>query len=363
MIVERTLYYAKSGMADRVLAVRRRASDIRVGLGLTPGVIMTRRAGFADGPDVTWQAEFPDAECHAADLAARQGSPEFDAVRTDMGPLLERFERQVFDSVPPRADAHWAGSIDLANVPIVPERLPFSSHGRELIGFLFRPPGPGPFPAMVYNHGSGVTQGTQDQCKPTIAATLMSWGIAAFLPHRRGYGESPGTPWRNDVAAAFGTEDYDTQLAARLDAESDDVVAAGAFLRTRPDIRAEHIGVMGSSFGGTNTLLAAAKEPAFRCAVDFAGAAMNWERTPALRRLMTVAALALTQPIFFIQADNDYSTAPTRDLADALRHTGKVVQARVYPAFGLTREEGHLFERNGPMIWGPDVRRFLERWL
>ena len=40
---------------------------------------------------------------------------------------------------------------------------------------------------------------------------------------------------------------------------------------------------MGSSFGGINTLFAAAKTDRFRCAVEFAGAAMNWDRTPALR--------------------------------------------------------------------------------
>ena len=78
---------------------------------------------------------------------------------------------------------------------------------------------------------------------------------------------------------------------------------------------------------------------------------------------MTEAALRLTQPIFFIQAENDYSTGPTRDLSAALEGSGKTVESRIYPGFGLTKDEGHLFERTGTMIWGPDVRAFLERWL
>jgi dienelactone hydrolase len=124
-----------------------------------------------------------------------------------------------------------------------------------------------------------------------------------------------------------------------------------------------HIGVIGSSFGGTVTLLAAAKSARFRCAVEFAGAAMNWERTPRLRALMLDAASRLTQPIFFIQAANDYSARPTIELAASLEGTGKVVESKVYPAFGLTKDEGHLLYIQGPAFWGDDVRRFLERWL
>jgi len=92
------------------------------------------------------------------------------------------------------------------------------------------------------------------------AAMLASWGIASFLPHRRGYGNSPGPAWREDVPATPGTKDYDDQLFARLDAESDDVIAALAHVSALPQVKPDHIGVMGSSFGGTNTLFAASNK-------------------------------------------------------------------------------------------------------
>ena len=100
-----------------------------------------------------------------------------------------------------------------------------------------------------------------------------------------------------EVSAPFGTAEYDKALAARLDGESDDVRGRAATIS--PACRrsiAAHIGVMGSSFGGTVTLLAASKSDRFRCAVDFAGAAMNWEKTPGLRALMIGAAQRLTRP-------------------------------------------------------------------
>jgi len=120
---------------------------------------------------------------------------------------------------------------------------------------------------------------------------------------------------------------------------------------------------MGSSFGGVNTLLASAKSNFFQCAVEFAGAAMNWDRTPGLRALMTEAALRLTIPIFLIQAENDYSIRPTQELAQALEGSGVVYQTKIFPPFGITAHEGHLFERDGGRIWAPEVRRFLERHL
>ncbi|MGE0005183.1 MAG: alpha/beta hydrolase family protein [Parvibaculaceae bacterium] len=361
MIVERTHYFAGTSR-DEVLAIRRQASAVRVAIGLPAGRIFIGAGDGPDQPDVIWECGFADRAAHQADLDARAASPDFSAVRDKMRAATRRFSRQVFeDDAAPLANG--LAHLSLAGLPVAPREIGFSNAGYELKGYLFLPPGEGPFPAMICNHGSGIDKGTFDVCRPGAAALLASWGIASFLPHRRGYGNSTGPGWREEASAEFGTPEYDAQVSARLDRESDDVVAALSVIAEMPEIRQDHIGVMGSSFGGINTLLSAAKAPRFRCAVEFAGAAMNWERTPALRRLMTEAALRLTRPIFFIQAGNDYSTRPTSELAAALAPTGKTVWSRIYPAFGLTPMEGHLFESTGSRLWADDVRVFLERFL
>jgi dienelactone hydrolase len=359
MIVETTHYYAKPGRAAEVLAIRREASRIRVALGLPAGTIYVRSSG--EGPDVSWDCAFPDEAAHAADLLARDRSPDFEKVRARQRDAIVRFERHI-----QRRDADgpdWWGDVSLDGHPVVPTEHVFRSGALELKGYLYLPPGKGPFPCMLLNHGSGVNQGTLDVSRPGTASWLMSWGIASFLAHRRGYGNSPGTPWREDCPAPFGTDEYDDQLARRLDAESGDVLAALTYLETLPVVAPARIGVMGSSFGGTNTLLAASKTDRFRCAVEFAGAAMNWDRTPRLRELMLKAAQKVTCPIFYIQAANDYSIRPTIEIADSLKHARTVVQSKIYPAHGINNHEGHLLESTGQLRWGPDVRRFLERWL
>lgn len=358
MLIERTHYYAKSGRAAEVLATRRRASEIRVTLGLPHGRILAKADPRADGPDVTWECTFPDAAAQAEDLAARGRSPEFEAVRARMTTLIDRFERLAFVE----DDGYSVAEPDSAR-PVVPFEVSVPSGEGPLAAFLYLPAGPGLFPGLVLNHGSTIEPGSSDFCRPGTAAILTAWGYAVLLPHRRGYGNSAGATWRQDVASDFGTAEYDQALARRLVREAADVVAAVGWLGTRREVDAGRMAVIGSSFGGTVSLLAAARLPGLRCAVDFAGAAMNWERTSALRTAMLEAARQLAVPICLVQAANDYSTAPTRELAAELRQHGKVHAARVFPPFGLTADEGHLFFQNGAPIWGPWVRAFLDRWM
>lgn len=360
MIVERTCYLPKPGKVAEVLATRRRASAVRVAEGLPAGTIFE---GDIDGtPWIFWEAQFASVAEHDADLAMRDRSEAFAAVRAEMRTLIAHFDRVVMRPV-----SGPEGSVlvdtDIEGVPIQPVEHTFRSGGLDLSGFLFLPPGEGPFPLMITNHGSSIHQGTTDLCRPGVAALLMSWGVASFLPHRRGYGNSPGTPWREEIAAEFGTALYDERLAARLDGESDDVIAALDHVSDLPEVDADHIGVMGSSFGGTVTLFAAAKSPRFRCAVEFAGAAMNWEKTPALRSSMHAAAERLTAPIFFLQAANDYSVRPTIELAEGLAGAAVRVESKVYPPLGLSRDEGHFLYRDGIVVWSADVKRFLGEHL
>jgi dienelactone hydrolase len=361
-VIERTHYFALPGHADAVLARRRRACLVRLAEGLPVGEIFVRgQGGDGSEPDVTWQCRFPDAVAQLRDLEARAASAAFEAVRAEMRTHLARFERHVFAA----ADLglpNFMRDTPIDGHPVVAREIAFTSGPYALKGWLHLPPGRGPFPCLITNHGSGIDKGTEDVSRPGTASLLMSWGIASFLPHRRGYGASQGPGWREEVPAQFGTPEYDAQLAKRLDTESDDILAALEVVSAQPEIDAAHIGVMGSSFGGTTTLLAASKTDRFTCAIDFAGAAMNWDRTPALRELMTRAALRVNMPLFLIQARNDYSIRPTQELAAALAGRPSV-HSRIFPAFGVNHHEGHLLESRGPAVWAAEVRAFLERYL
>ena len=94
MIVEATNYFAKNGNTGDVLEQRRRATAIRVSLGLDAGKILVKVAG--DGPDVRWECTFAGWEEYEADRAARKASDDFEASRKKMLTLVDRFERHVY---------------------------------------------------------------------------------------------------------------------------------------------------------------------------------------------------------------------------------------------------------------------------
>jgi len=60
-----------------------------------------------------------------------------------------------------------------------------------LVGFLFKPDGAGPFPALVWNHGSERNPGTMRQFD-AVASIFVPAGFVVFAPMRRGHGDSEG---------------------------------------------------------------------------------------------------------------------------------------------------------------------------
>lgn len=117
-----------------------------------------------------------------------------------------------------------------------------------LAGTLTHPRGAGPFPAVLLITGSGQQNRDEEILghKPfkLIADVLTRRGIAVLRVDDRGIGGSGG-----DFAAAT-TRDFATDVEAGL-----------AYLRSRKDIDATRVGLLGHSEGGLIAPLVAAKDP------------------------------------------------------------------------------------------------------
>jgi carboxymethylenebutenolidase len=224
-----------------------------------------------------------------------------------------------------------------------------------LFGYLYKPAGNGPFPAILWNHGSEKLPGWQ----PELAEYFTSHGYAFFLPHRSGQGRSPGTYVMDRVQNATSIGNSQDVVQAQEQANLD-VVAAAAWLAQQPFINKQRMAMLGCSFGGIQTLLSSEKGMGFKAFVSFAPAAKSWSNT-ALQERLKEAAAHPKAPVFILQAANDFSTEPTRVLGPSVeKHAGK---AKLYPAFGGSAQDGHwafATSKKGTEVWGPDVLQFIQ---
>ena len=237
-----------------------------------------------------------------------------------------------------------------------PELITFTSGDLALKGFIWKPEGPGPFPAILWNHGSEKLPGTVN----SVAPYFVSRRYVFFVPHRRGQGRSPGPYIVDQLNAAASPEQRSRMLVALHEVQLQDQLAALAYLRSLPYVDQSRLVVMGASFGGIQTILAVERGYGYRVAVSCSAAAETWRGSPDLRARLTAAASKATIPVFFLQAENDHDLTPNRVLSAEVRKAGKSVETKTYPTFGFGAQEGHSFCWRGTNIWGRDVVKFIE---
>jgi carboxymethylenebutenolidase len=237
-----------------------------------------------------------------------------------------------------------------------PEEVVFPIGGRELHGFIWKPEGTGPFPAVLWNHGSEKLPGSQ----PALAKFYTAHSYVFFVPHRRGQGRSPGD-YIQDLVAQAPPGERARRMVELQQVEVDDVLAALNYLRSLPYVDNARIVISGCSFGGIQTLLAGERALGVQALVPFAPGAMSWEQNVPLQDLLVRAVDLAKAPVFLIQAENDYSLGPSRALSKEANKKKRAFQSRIYPAFGSTHQDGHWgFCSSATDVWGNDVLAFLD---
>jgi dienelactone hydrolase len=224
----------------------------------------------------------------------------------------------------------------------------------------------------LFNHGSGGADADHTaglrmtEAAEKLAPLFVKHGYAFLYLFRRGQGLSADqSRFMQDILqqeeAANGKEARQhLQFMLAATDHLDDVLAGLSFLKTAPAIDAKRIAIVGHSFGGQVTLLAAERDNTVRAAVTFAAAAGSWQRSPELRERLEAVVEKTTAPIMLIQAANDYSTAPSKELADKLRRLHKSYVLKIYPPVGQTSDDGHNFLYLGIPQWEHDVFGFLD---
>jgi carboxymethylenebutenolidase len=248
---------------------------------------------------------------------------------------------------------------------LVCDTVSFPSGKLQLKGLLWKPVSNKPVPAILFNHGS---EYKALKYLARIAPAFLQQGYAFFVPFRRGQGLSQGQGKyisdELDSANKAGGSTARTALMITLHetTQLDDQLAALAFLKQQSGIDSTRIVAAGISFGGIQALMIATKPHGIKAVLDFAGAAMNWEKAPEVPVWLTNKMSEVKVPVYLIQAANDFSTKPSTELAAVLEKLGKPYAVKVYPPFGKEAMDGHSFV-DAYTIWGPDVFPLLRQWI
>jgi len=229
---------------------------------------------------------------------------------------------------------------------------------------ILKPPGDGPFPAVVVLHDcSGL--GVRSSGSPMRWATLLAGqGYVAILPDSfstRGFPE--GVCTQPDEAKARLLRVAPLQRAY-------DAYAALAYLRSFPFVDGKHVGVMGGSHGGSSTLasmvtpapgvtrLAEEKRSGFAAGVALYPGCDNpygtWSATrqfgdhgPATGYTGVYRPIA---PLLILIGERDDWTPapPCQALAERSQFEGLPVEIKVYPG------ARHSFDSSAPVRFIPE---------
>jgi dienelactone hydrolase len=286
-------------------------------------------------------------------IAADDDGPKLDPVSQEQAEL----EKQQLASGQPHTftDA-------MAEFRQTAQLVHYQAGGRRLPGYLYKPAGDGPHPAVLWNHGSE----KEPRAMPELARFYTQHGFVFFAPIRHGHGNTDG-PYIVDLQKAIAEKETNAAASRREqvklhDVYNEDVVAALAWLKEQPFVDSKRIIVSGVSYGGIQTLVTAQKGLGVRGFISFAPGAMSFANV-ALRDRMQEGVHNAKAPLLLLQAKNDYSTGPSELLAPLLQAKGPPSHSTVYPAFGTTEQHGHGAFATwslGTQQWGAEALEFID---
>lgn len=222
----------------------------------------------------------------------------------------------------------------------------------------YKPPGDGPFPTLIFHHGSGSFERPYDP--KSVAQWFVARGWAVVAPSRRGRGGSDG---QNEEGSSC-SEATAAEGAGRALRELD---AMTPLLLAQPFVDRSRIAVGGQSRGGILSVAWSGTHPELLAVVNFVG---GWAGTRICRHGRAINLSLLKRgvtwgrPSLWLYGDRDlfYPLDDTKANFDAFLAAGGKAVWHDYapPGEGLN---GHQINQV-PQLWTADLEAYLaERGL
>jgi dienelactone hydrolase len=225
----------------------------------------------------------------------------------------------------------------------------------ELETTFYRPPGTGPFPVVIINHGKspGNPKFQPRSRYEAPAREFLQRGYMVVVPMRQGFSKSSGSY----IGGGCNVESN-----GRVQAE--DLASVLAHLQTVPDADASQVLVVGQSHGGLTTLAFGTRSsPGVKGLVNFAGGlrqddCVGWQSN--LVRAFKSYAAQTSVPSLWFYGDNDSYWSPElyKEMHQKYLEGGGKARLVAFGHFG-SDAHGMFGARTGLPIWVPEVDAFL----
>lgn len=272
------------------------------------------------------------------------------------------------------ASAPVAMAVEQSSEPIPSNTVVVPSSDLHLKALLWTPAGSGPFPGVLFSHGrsdDAVHTGGLEfaEAAERLGPVFVRHGYSFLYLFRRGEGLSGdqgsfiGDILLREEASKGEEARTHLQFVLLTTDHLDDVIAGLSYLKSQPRVDPNRIAVVGHSFGGQLSLLAAERDSSLRAAVAFSAAAGSWEGSYELRERLLTAVRRTTVPTMLLYAANDYSVVPGQVLAGELARLAKPHLLKIYPPVGQTSDDGHAAAYRAVAQWEEDVFSFLDEYV
>lgn len=246
------------------------------------------------------------------------------------------------------------------------ERIPAPGSSGSLEAHVFRPVGTGPFPTVIFNHGS-TGDGTDASlfndtwaCLP-LARVFTELGWLVVFPQRRGRGKSDGLYDEGFKSSRKGYSTRASKALAGVDHALEDVAACLAWTSQHADIDIQRLIIGGQSRGGALSIAAAGEHPdVFRGAISFVGGWLGDQASSAETVNATTfergAAFGGATLWFCAEADPYYTVAHSRFNFDRFTAAGGRGTLHVIDAGPSIDSHQIVFE---PSLWKQSLEGYL----
>ncbi len=238
--------------------------------------------------------------------------------------------------------------------------LPVTENGKKLQfeTTLYKPPGQGPFPLLLMNHGKerGKPSAQKRDRFLAMGREFVRRGYAVAVPMRKGFSKSEG------IYSDYGCNMHDNGMV-----QADDIEAALRALTKLSWVDHDRVIVAGQSYGGLATMAFGTRQfPGVRGLLNFAGGLRidghycDWQSALITAFRSYGSRTSLPSLWFYGENDSYFDPSLAQRLQTAYQSAGGSSQLI---AFGRFKSDAHglVSSRDGIPVWWPATERFLQR--